>query len=286
MTAPLRKMARDLPRNLGALLAGASAALFSSAAFANPMAELGLGLPRDVSKDGHRIDWLIKVTMGFVVILFVIMCIWMVLAVIKHDEKHTAEYDHGNAKHQIRFAAGLSAMIFFVVDGNLWVNAMMDLHYAFWDFSGAEAKPDAVRIEVNAHQWAWDARYAGPDGKFNTKDDIVTLNDIRIPLGTQVIVELASADVIHSFYLPNFRTKQDAMPGMINRMLFEAKEVGEFDIGCAQHCGTNHYKMKGKLTVMSREDYAKWAAEASANGARVYSEDDAGSHWGWDWKLN
>jgi len=60
-----------------------------------------------------------------------------------------------------------------------------------------------------------------------------------------VILELASADVIHSFYLPNLRLKQDAMPGMINRMWFQAKETGEFDIGCAQHCGTNHYKMKG-----------------------------------------
>jgi cytochrome c oxidase subunit 2 len=73
---------------------------------------------------------------------------------------------------------------------------------------------------------------------------------------------------------------------MINRMWFEAKETGEFDIGCAQHCGTNHYKMKGKLTVMSQEDYKKWAAEASANGARVYSDDDSGAHWGWEWKLN
>jgi cytochrome c oxidase subunit 2 len=282
MTAPLRNLARNLP----AVVAAASATLFCSLAYGNPVAETGLGLPRDVSEDGHRIDWLIKVTMGFVVILFVIMCVWMAAAVIKHGKSHTAEYDHGNAKHQVRFAAGLSGMIFFVVDGNLWFNATTDLNSAFWNFNGAEAKPDAVRIEINGHQWAWDARYAGPDGKFNTKDDIVTLNDIRVPVGTPVILELASADVIHSFYLPNFRVKQDAMPGMINRMLFQAKEVGEFDIGCAQHCGTNHYKMKAKLTVMSKEDYAKWAAEASANGVRVYSEDDAGAHWGWDWKLN
>jgi cytochrome c oxidase subunit 2 len=162
----------------------------------------------------------------------------------------------------------------------------MDVNQVFWNFPGAEANAAAVRIEVNAHQWAWDARYAGPDGKFNSKDDIVTLNDIRVPVNTPVILELASADVIHSFYLPNLRIKQDAMPGMVNRMWFQAKQVGEYDIGCAQHCGTNHYKMKGTLTVMSKEDYAKWAAEASQNGARAYSEDDSGAHWGWDWKLN
>jgi cytochrome c oxidase subunit 2 len=280
------RSASTVLRGAGAVAAGAIATLSTSLAFAAPVPESGIGLPRDVSVEGHRIDWLIKMTMGFVTILFVVMCVWMVWACLKHNEGHTAEYDHGDARHQIRFAAGLSALIFFVVDGNLWFNSTMDVNQVFWNFDGAEAKPDALRIEVNAHQWAWDARYAGADGKFNSKDDIVTLNDIRVPVNTPVIIELASADVIHSFYLPNLRIKQDAMPGMINRMWFEAKETGEFDIGCAQHCGTNHYKMKGKLTVLSKEDYAKWAAEMSADGARVFSEDDAGAHWGWDWKLN
>jgi cytochrome c oxidase subunit II len=258
----------------------------SGLALAGPQPEGGIGLPRDVSADGHRIDWLIKVTMGFVTILFVVMCVWMVWACVKHREGHKAEYDHGNARHQVRFAAGLSAVIFFVVDGNLWINSTMDVNSTFWNFDKAEAQPGAVKIEINGHQWAWDARYAGPDGKFNTKDDIVLLNDIRVPVGVPVVLELASTDVIHSFYLPNFRVKQDAMPGMINRMWFQAQKEGEYDIACAQHCGTNHYKMKALLTVMSPEAYAKWAAEASANGARVFNEDDKDSHWGWEWKQN
>ena len=277
---------RRLRHAAGALAAAAASGLFASmpaSALAAPVPEEGIGLPRDVSLDGHRIDWLIQITMAFVVILFVIMCVWIALALIKHGKGHKAEYDHGDARHQIRFAAGLSALIFFVVDGNLWFNSTMDVNNVFWNFAHAESKPDAVRIEINAHQWAWDARYAGPDGKFNTADDIVTLNDVRVPVDTPVIMHLASADVIHSFYLPNLRIKQDAMPGMINRMWFTATKVGEYDIGCAQHCGTNHYKMKGTLTVLSKEDYAKWAAEMSANGTRVYSEDDTGAHWGWDW---
>jgi cytochrome c oxidase subunit 2 len=142
-----------------------------------------------------------------------------------------------------------------------------------------------VRIEINAHQWAWSARYAGPDGKFNTADDVVTLNDIRVPEGAPIILELASTDVIHSFYLPNFRTKQDAMPGMVNRLWFEAKETGEFDIGCAQHCGINHYKMKALLTVLPKADYARWLAEASANAARAFDPADTVAQWGWDWKA-
>lgn len=271
------------------LVAGAGVLATAGAAHATPLGEKGGfwgGLPRDVSLDGHRIDWLIQVTMVFTAILFVVMCIWMVWAVIKHNKDHEAEYDHGNAKHQVRFAATLSAIIFFVVDGNLWVNSTTDVNSAFWNFEKAEAAPGKVRIEVNAHQWAWDARYAGPDGKFNTRDDIVTLNDIRVPVNQPIILQLAATDVIHSFYLPNFRTKQDAMPGMINRLWFQAKETGQFDIGCAQHCGANHYKMKGTLTVMSEEDYAKWAAEASANGARLYNADDKDAQWGWEWRTN
>lgn len=272
---------------LGAV-AGLAATLAPALALATPTPERGLGMPRDVSEFGHNIDWLIHVTMGFVVLLFVIMCIWLALAVIKHrdGQGHKAEYDHGDAKHQIRFAAGLSAVIFFVVDGNLWVNSTLDVNKIYWNFDKVEHMQDTLRIEVNGHQWAWAMRYAGPDGKFNTKDDIVTLNDMKVPVDTPVYLQLASSDVIHSFYLPNLRIKQDAMPGMINKMWFQAKVPGEYDIACAQHCGTNHYKMKALLTVLSKEDYAKWAAKASADGVRAFNPEDTDAHWGWDWKLD
>jgi len=278
--------ANTLFRRGAGLLSGALATLAASMVYAAPQPESGIGLPRDISVEGHRIDWLIQVTGLFVTILFVIMCVWMLAAVIKHNKDHEAEYDHGNARHQVRFAAGLSAVIFFVVDGNLWVNSTVDVTSTFWNFEKAEAAPNAVRIEINAHQWAWDARYPGPDGKFNTADDAVTLNDIRVPVNTPVIFQIASTDVIHSFWIPNMRVKQDAMPGMINRMWVSAKETGQFDIACTQHCGTNHYKMKGTLTVLTAEEYAKWLAEASANGARAFNPDDKDSHWGWDWRVN
>jgi cytochrome c oxidase subunit II len=279
-------ISKRLFRRTYAIATGALAVLAASLSYAAPQPESGIGLPRDISVEGHRIDWLIKITGLFTAILFVIMCIWMLTACLKHNEKHEAEYDHGNARHQVRFAAGLSAVIFFVVDGNLWVNSTLDVNTTFWNFAKVEAAPNAVRVEVNAHQWAWDFRYAGPDGKFNTADDFVTLNDLRVPVNTPVLVQLASADVIHSFWLPNLRIKQDATPGMINKMWFSAKETGQVDIACTQHCGTNHYKMKAMLTVLSAEDYAKWIAEAHANGARAYDANDKDAHWGWDWRVN
>ena len=284
-SSPLRRLA--LFASAG--LAGGAIALLAPPALGRPQPESGWGLPRDFSVDGHRIDWLIEVTMVFTVILFVIMCVWMLWACLKHNEKHVAEYDHGNAKKQVQHAAIISSIIFFVVDGNLWINSTIDVNQAFWNFEKAEADPKKVRIEINAHQWAWDARYPGPDGKFNTKDDVVTLNDIRVPVNRAIIFQLASTDVIHSFYLPNFRIKQDAVPGMVNRMWFQAQEKAagqQFEIGCAQHCGSAHYKMKGTLTVLSEAEFDRWYAEASANGARSFNADDQGAQGGWEWQGN
>jgi cytochrome c oxidase subunit 2 len=246
--------------------------------------ETGIGLPRDFSLEGHRIDWLIQITMVFVAILFVIMVVWMVLACVRHNRKHPAHYDHGDSRPHVAVALSLSGLIFFVVDGNLFYHSTKDLSEAFWAYDRAEGHASPVRIEVNAHQWAWDARYAGPDGKFNTQDDIVTLNDIRIPVDTPVIFQLASTDVIHSFYLPNLRVKQDAIPGNINRFWFQATKTGDVDIACAQHCGVNHYKMKGTLRILSRADYDRWAKETSANSARAFDGSDNEAHWGWDWR--
>ena len=258
---------------------------FSPAVFAEVEKETGYNMPRDVSLDGHRITWLIEITMWFLLILFVLMTIWMAIAIIKHGKDHEAEYDHGDAKKQVAVALTISTVIFLVVDGNLYVNAMVDLDEVFWNHSSLEDRPETVKIEINAHQWAWDARYSGPDGKFNTADDIVTLNDIRVPVDRPIYLQLASADVIHSFNLPNFRVKQDAIPGNITPLWFQAVETGEFDIACAEHCGAFHYKMKGKLTVLTQEEYEAWAAEASKKSAIAYNEKDQDAHWGWDWVL-
>lgn len=257
---------------------------FASPALAAVRPESGIGLPRDVSLSGHRIDWLINITSVFNLILFIIMCVWMVYACFKHNRHHQAEYDHGSSKHSVTVALAISAVIFFVVDGNLFFTTMRDLDNEFWNFDLVKANPQTVRLEINAHQWSWDARYAGPDGKFNTEDDVLTWNDIKVPVDTPIYVQLTSTDVIHSFYLPNFRTKMDAVPGQVNRMWFQAKEPGEYDIGCAQHCGTHHYKMKALLTVLSAQDFKVWQAQQSAIAQRGFDADDKVAHWGWDWK--
>jgi cytochrome c oxidase subunit 2 len=242
------------------------------------------GLPHDASVHGWRVDWLLASTSVFVVIMFVATVVWIVWACLRHGRKHQAQYDLGNARTAIIKATLLSALIFAVVDGNLLINGLSDIDDVFWNIDRANADPRAVRIEVNAHQWAWDARYAGPDGIFGTADDVVTLNDVRVPVGVPVVFQLASTDVIHSLSLPNFRVKQDAVPGSINRLWFTAKETGVFDIACAQHCGVAHYKMRGQLTVLPPEGYAAWLEQSSQLARRGYDPEDRSAHWAWAWE--
>lgn len=266
------------------LLLAAALALRARAAFAAPLPEKGFGLPRDVSADGHLVDWLIHYTLVASAVIFVVVLAAMAWSFARHGRSHQAEYTHGS-RASAGFLLGTIGLIAVTVDGNLFYRTLVDMNEVFWNFPALEKDPAAVRIEVNAHQWAWLARYPGPDGKFGTEDDVVTLNDIRVPVGVPVVIQLASTDVIHSLYLPNFRVKRDAVPGMVNWITFRARETGEYEIGCAQHCGPNHYKMRGVLTVLSPERYREWIETMAGDARRAWDPEDKEAHWAWDWRT-
>jgi cytochrome c oxidase subunit 2 len=261
---------------------------WSTAAFALVLPKLAHaavlgGRPVDVSLDGHRGDWLFDVTTISVTILFLIMVGILLTAALTHREKgkHEVHYDHGIGRKHLMLTATISSIIFFGVDGVLLVSSYNSLHEAFWNFPASNT---SEHIEVMAQQWGWNVRYAGPDGKFNTPDDVLRFNEIAIPVNTPVEIKLKSKDVIHSFYLPNFRTKQDAVPGYVTRLWFQAVEKGTYEIGCAQHCGVNHYKMKGTLQILDPGEYRDWLKEAGADSARRFDANDVEAHWGWDWE--
>jgi cytochrome c oxidase subunit II len=132
---------------------------------------------------------------------------------------------------------------------------------------------DAFVVEVTGQQFAWNIRYPGKDGIFgrtdpklvspeasnfigldrsdpNAADDIMMQNQLFLPAGRPVRVRIRSLDVIHSFFLPNFRVKQDAMPGMTVETWFVPTQTGDFEIACAQHCGLGHYRMRGQVHVV------------------------------------
>jgi cytochrome c oxidase subunit II len=260
----------------------ALAALFGGAALAAPVPERGYGLPHDVSADGFRIDELIHFTLAAITVIFVVVAAALIWSFVKH-RRGPALYSHGT-RGSIGLVVGSVALVLFGVDGNLFFHTLSDMHEYFWNFQRAEAAEGAVLIEVNAHQWSWDARYPGADGKFGTADDVVTVDDIRVPVGVPVVLQLASNDVIHSMYLPNLRVKQDAVPGTITRLTFQAKVPGEYEIACAQHCGANHYKMRAVLTVLAPDAFREWLAAAGADARRAYDSEDKEAHWGWEWR--
>ncbi|MDB4969863.1 MAG: cytochrome c oxidase subunit [Myxococcales bacterium] len=238
--------------------------------------------PFDASLDGFRNDALFAITTLMVSVLFVIVCGILLWAVVMHRQgRHAAVYERGVGQRHLLFTGFITAVIFFGIDGTLLVDAWLDLDQALWRFPRADEHP--VEIEIWAQQWSWNARYPGPDGTFNTPDDIVTLNDVHVPLNRPVVLHLRSKDVVHSFYLPNFRIKQDVLPSVETRLWFQASAAGVYEIGCAQHCGASHYRMRGLLTAEPPADFAAWLAAAAADAARKYDASDVEAHWGWPW---
>jgi cytochrome c oxidase subunit 2 len=116
-------------------------------------------------------------------------------------------------------------------------------------------------VQVTAKQFNWEVLYPGPDGKFETDDDKMIENDLHVPVNEVVRVRLASKDVIHSFFVPQFRLKQDAVPGRVIEVWFQATKPGVYELPCAELCGFGHSGMLGHVTVQTAEDYKAWTKE-------------------------
>ena len=154
------------------------------------------------------------------------------------------------------------------------------------EYFDAVPPADAVVIEVTAQQFMWNVRYPGPDGRFGRtdpslvdeatnalgvdrtdpagRDDIVTINEIAVPVGRTVRVILRSKDVIHSFFLPNLRVKQDAVPGMSPEVIFVPTRAGNYELACAELCGLAHYRMRGFFNVVSEREFSDWLRRQAA----------------------
>jgi cytochrome c oxidase subunit 2 len=112
--------------------------------------------------------------------------------------------------------------------------------------------------EVTARQFEWRIRYPAPGKVLQDTpqpDDLYTVNDLHAPAGKPVVIKLRSDDVLHSFFLPHLRVKQDAVPGLVIPVWFEASEPRIYDLVCAELCGWGHYKMRGQLTAQSQGEF-------------------------------
>jgi cytochrome c oxidase subunit 2 len=215
-----------------------------------------LHLPEQASTYAGQIDGMFHLIMWITGIVFLIVegLLFFFLWKYRRREGHAAHYTHGNNRLEVIWTIipALICVMLALLSRRMWTEIK-------------ELMPhDALEIQVTGEQFAWNIRYAGGDGKFGTADDITTLNQLHFPVGKPVVATLTSKDVIHSFFLPEFRVKQDAVPGMKTRIWFEGNRVGHWEIACAELCGLGHYRMKGFVNVDTPEDFQKWLSEQAA----------------------
>jgi cytochrome c oxidase subunit 2 len=233
----------------------------------------GFGRPPDASAEGWRIDHLIDSTLVLTGVLAAVALGFLLWAGVMWRRRAQAAPLRSDTWRAIALPIAVSTLVLGVVDGRLFALSMRDLHGTFLAVDRAERDPGAVRVEVNAQRWAWNVRHAGLDGVFATDDDVVTMNDLRVPVGRPVIVQLASSDVVHSFYVPALRVKLDAVPGRVHATWFRALRGGSFEIACAQHCGIHHDRMRGVVTAMPPDAFDGWVAAASRDALAIAAED-------------
>lgn len=132
-------------------------------------------------------------------------------------------------------------------------------------------------IRVAPRQFQWDVRYAGSDRIFETDDDPTWINRLVLPRDRAVRIELRGADVIHSFFIPEFRIKRDAVPGTTSVIWVTPTREGSYELVCTEYCGLGHYRMRGVVEVVSFERYRRWrdsvSAERSAGVASLTAEE-------------
>lgn len=238
--------------------------------------------PHNISGD-FTIDNIVDRTTMLLVFWFSIVVVCLVLFSIKYRNKgQRGAYIHGTDKKSVLLQLAIGLLVFVTVDLHLVILSSNHLQKTFYNYPKEE---DSLLVEIMPQQWAWKFRYAGPDGIFNNADDIVTFNELYVPKGKSVIVQLKAKDVIHSFSLPHTRLKQDAIPGAVTRLWFKSIEAGKFEIVCAEMCGLNHYKMRAEMFVLEQKEFDAWAKRAQKISSAGFDKDEPDALWGWNWEV-
>jgi len=216
-------------------------------------------LPPNLAAGRMAIDETYYIILVLTAIAFVLVELGILWFIFRYRDRE-ADYIHGNNTAEIIWTAiPAIAMVWLGLhSGGIWSQ-----------IKGEQGIPDdAFDMGVTARQFEWMVTYPGVDGELGTPDDFTLRNDVRIPVSRAVSVNLHTEDVIHSFFLPFMRVKQDAVPGMTTRTWFEAAETGDFQLACAELCGLGHYRMSASVAVLPADSFRTWyearAKEAAA----------------------
>lgn len=204
---------------------------------------------------------------GLIILIGVLVGFWFLIAegilfwfIIQFRAKpgRKAEYLTGKEHFVKRWISFPHALVLvcdvFIVVGSVqvWHNVKQTL-----------PEHDSV-IRITGQQWAWTFRHPGADGELDTADDIVTVDELHVEVDRTYHFQLESRDVLHSFSVPVFRLKQDAVPGRRITGWFEPTVTGEFDVQCAEICGFGHGVMAARIFIESPDEHAAWVSQNSA----------------------
>src|SRR5688572_1911679 len=235
-----------------------------------------LGLPVLAAESGKAVDDLIVWVHWLMIALFVGWLGYFLYTLLRFRASRNPKADH----HGVRGHASNYIELFVAIP--LSAKAV--------DVTKIPAGK-ATKIQIVAQQFAWNARYAGPDGQFGKQDmklvnstnvfgidfsdpkaadDVSVLNEIHVPINKSVVTYISSKDVIHSFKIIALRVTQDAFPGMRIPAWFKPTREGRYQINCAQLCGNGHSSMaQGFLVVESQEAYEKWLASKTGGATAL-----------------
>jgi cytochrome c oxidase subunit 2 len=208
---------------------------------------------------GQAVDHVLMIILGITVALLVLITFLLVFFVIRYSRKRHPGPDETKEHPWLEIA--------WTVAPTILVLAMF--YYGVVGYDILRNVPrNAMLVRVTARQWSW----------LFTYENGIKSTTLRVPLGRPVKLLLFSQDVIHGFYVPAFRIKQDVVPGMENYVWFQATNPGTYDVFCTQYCGLEHAHMLSKVEVLSQNDFASWyqspqnVVAGMSLGARLYSE--------------
>lgn len=201
--------------------------------------------------DAGSIDWLWNWELVVMAFLFSLIAVPMFysLIVFRRRKGDTSDGEHieGNTKLEIAW----TLLPFILVFAFAYMGA-----FSLGDIRRVD--PDAMNIKVRAQQFVWTFEY--PEYGFFS-------NELHLPVDQQVVLKMTSTDVIHSFWVPEFRVKQDVVPGRVTDYIITPTLIGDYKVRCAELCGTSHYNMQNTVIVESRADFDLWVAEQAAIAA-------------------
>jgi cytochrome c oxidase subunit 2 len=216
-----------------------------------------------ISKFGKEIDSLFLIILWITGIVFIGTQIALVWAAWRFVDRpgRVATYFHGSQRLEVIWTIIPAAILVFIALYQMGT-------WASIKFRSAAPKVPPL-AEITARQFQWVIRYPGPDGKLHTGDDVFAVSDLHFVKNKTALIYLRSSDVLHSFFLPQMRIKQDAVPGLTIPVWFDSDRAGHFELVCAELCGWGHYKMRGNVTVHeTQSDFDEWMSKAMAEQNR------------------